>query len=117
MQWLLLVLSLSLNASGNVIAKYAMKEAPANANFSSLILFTVTNWKVLLSMACFSVAFGGYAMVLTKMDLSLAYPIMTTGGFLIILVASFFLFSEHISVMRIIGFLIVIVGIWLISRS
>jgi len=115
--WILLIVSLALNATGNLLAKYAMKDAPSNVGMLSLALYAITSWKVWLGIACFGIAFGGYALVLTKMDLSLAYPIMTTGGFLIIITASFFLFSEHISLLRVIGILLMIAGIWIISRT
>ncbi len=117
MYWFLLTVSLALNAMGNVLAKYAMENAPKNADFVRLALFALGNWKVWVSILCFGMAFGGYSIVLTKLDLSLAYPIMTTGGFLIILTASFFLFSERLSFGRLIGISLLIAGIWIISKT
>ncbi len=116
MYWILLVVSLTLNATGNILAKYAMKDAPSK-NFSSLAIYALTNWKIWLGIMCFGLAFGGYAIVLSKLDLSLAYPIMTTGSFLIIITVSFFLFSEHLSLLRLAGILLMIAGIWMISRT
>ena len=117
MYWVLLVISLTLNAAGNLLAKYAMKNAPSKIGIISLALYTITNWKVWLSVTCFGVAFVGYAVVLTKVDLSLAYPVMTTAGFLIIMFASFFLFSEQVSLLRVIGISLMIAGIWIISKT
>ncbi len=115
--WILLIISLTLNAGGNLLAKYAMKDAPSNIGILSLALYAIANWKIWLSVTCFGVAFVGYAVVLTKMDLSLAYPIMTTAGFLIIMFASFFLFSEQMSLLRVIGISLMIAGIWIISKT
>jgi multidrug transporter EmrE-like cation transporter len=117
MYWILLSVSLVLNATGNILAKYAMKDAPSNQGLYALALYALTNWKVWLGIICFGLAFGGYAIVLSKLDISLAYPIMTTGGFLIIITASFFLFSENLSLTKLIGISLMIAGIWIISRG
>ncbi len=117
MYWFILGVSLVLNAMGNILAKYAMEGAPKDTGIVPLALYALGNWKVWLGILCFGTAFGGYSIVLTKMDLSLAYPIMTTGGFLIILTASFFLFSERLSFARLVGISLLIAGIWIISRT
>jgi len=47
-----------------------------------------------------------YGYVLTKMNLSIAYPIMTSMGFMIVVLASWLFLGERITLIQTIGFLL-----------
>jgi multidrug transporter EmrE-like cation transporter len=66
-------------------------------------------------VVCFAVAFVLYAVSLTKLKLSVAYPIMTSAGFILASLFSHFLFKESVTVTKIIGMVVIVTGIWLVS--
>ncbi|PJZ69623.1 cation transporter [Leptospira perolatii] len=65
-------------------------------------------------IASFGIALLGYRWVLGKgIKLSLAYPVFTSAGFIIVLVASAFLFKEKLNWSQWIGIGCIMVGVWL----
>ena len=57
-----------------------------------------------------------WMIVLSRVELSVAYPMLSLG-YVFVLVASFFLFSEAVSPVRWLGVLVILLGVTLISRS
>ena len=57
-----------------------------------------------------------WIIVLSRVELSVAYPMLSLG-YVFVLVASFFLFNEQISAVRWLGVLVIMLGVTLISRS
>lgn len=116
--WILLIVSLVLNAGANLSLKAGMKSMPINGSILQLstILILLQHLLILLGLALFTVSFVGYSLVLSGMSLSLAYPIMTGGGFVIVVLASLILFAEEASLLRILGIMFIIAGIWIASR-
>ena len=62
----------------------------------------------------FSTAF--WLVVLSRMNLSYAYPFVSLS-YIIMIVASWQLFNENISGLRVLGSLVVALGVFLVSRS
>ncbi len=114
---LLLIAAIVSNASANVLLKIGsvkMQEIKGSLEFLNAIVRNGYVWAGLIN---FALAFILYAKILTSMKLSIAYPIMTSAGFIIVSVASVFLLKEDFSLLRILGLLIVAIGIWLIFVS
>ncbi len=53
---------------------------------------------------------------LSRVDLSVAYPVMSGLVFLLVLGVSAFFFSETITFMRLMGVLLILSGVFAISR-
>ncbi|TGK06421.1 cation transporter [Leptospira fletcheri] len=65
-------------------------------------------------IASFGIALLGYRWVLGKgLKLSLAYPVFTSAGFIIVLLASTFLFKEKLNWSQWAGILLIVAGVWL----
>ena len=75
-----------------------------------------TNIKVLTGFSLYFLSSLFWMLVLAKIDLSYAYPLLSVG-YIVILVASSLLFKEHISMVRWTGALVIMLGVVLISRS
>lgn len=114
MKWVILALAIIFNALANVLIKYGV----AGKSMGSAAAF----WKSMLSLpvvggaAAFIVALGAYAYTLSRMDLSVAYPVMTSSGLILIGIASSAIFGEPIGLARLTGFALLIAGIVLIAR-
>lgn len=76
--------------------------------FSPLILFAIASYG-------FGVIF--YMFMLSRLDLSFLYPVMTALGLVATSIVSAALFHEQISWLRLAGIATMIVGVFLVSRS
>ena len=70
---------------------------------------------VLSSFAAAFIASLAWIAALTKFDLSFAYPFMSLS-FAFVLIFSYFLFNEPITVNKIIGLVFIIVGLYFASK-
>ncbi|MGJ8454390.1 DMT family transporter [Pseudothermotoga sp. U03pept] len=113
---LLLITAIIANALANVFVKVGAPSLETKG-FKQLLLSTVKNVYIWLGLFCFGLAFIFYTMVLTKAKLSVAYPVMTSAGFVIVSLFSYFLFKETFSLWKILGILIIAIGIWIISTT
>jgi multidrug transporter EmrE-like cation transporter len=62
-------------------------------------------------------ALGAYSFALSRLDLSIAYPIMTSLGLVIVALASILLFGETFNGPKIAGTLLIIFGVILLTYS
>lgn len=76
----------------------------------------ITNWWLWLAMFCYAASILLWMSVLSKVEVSFAYPFLSVG-YVVAAVAGYCLFNEHLSPMRIVGILVICVGVILISRS
>ncbi|GBF50869.1 cation transporter protein [Leptospira ryugenii] len=104
------------NALANILMKtssLADAEKPIQANANGLFQ-TLFNPYFILGLASFGLALLGYRFVLGKgLKLSLAYPVFTSSGFIIVLLASAFFFKERLNLTQWIGIVFILIGVWL----
>ena len=112
-----LLCAIVLNASANILLKLGIRNVSENVGLLKLLKAAFGNFYIYLGLFCFGMAFVAYILVLNKMKLSVAYPIMTSSGFVIVSIASVVLFGEHISVLKIVALAVIITGIWMLFLS
>ncbi len=120
---MLLVLTLLLTASaltvtGEVLLKIGINHVTTHVGAFTLdpkvLWATFTDWRVILG---FALVFGGaifWLGVISRVDLSFAYPLLALN-YVIILIPSRILLNESISLMRLIGALIIVIGVIVIT--
>ncbi len=104
MAWFLLFLSLGLGVGGQLFLKRGAGLKGAKWRSSAVWL-----------------GFGAYGLssllwlaVLSRLPLSLAYPVLALG-YVFVVVASRFLFGEKITWSKAIGCLLIVVGVWFLA--
>ncbi len=119
---LLLIIALILNAAANLLMKHAANRAEAAttagtaaAGFAGLAN-TYLNPYFVGGILCFGLNVLIYTQALKKIPISIAYPLMVSLGYLIILGVSFFVFGEKLSLARYFGAGLMIFGLWLLVR-
>ena len=112
-----LVCAILFNAMANILIKVGMvnQDALFQNGAVSAIFTILTNPFAITGIISFGLAFVLYSGVLSKLDLSVAYPIMTGSGFLLVLLASIFLFHEQVNAFRLVGIIAIVFGITVIS--
>lgn len=76
----------------------------------------ITNIYLWLSMACYAVSIVLWMVVLSRVEVSFAYPFLSVG-YVVAAAAGYYLFGESLSATRIAGILVICLGVYLISRS
>jgi multidrug transporter EmrE-like cation transporter len=117
---ILLTLALVLNAAANILMKYSAlrtHEAPAGSGLVER-LATRLHPAFVVGLVLFAMNVFAYQAALRapRMKLSIAYPVMVSGGYLIILVASWLLFRERMGMMQYAGVGLILGGIWMVVR-
>jgi multidrug transporter EmrE-like cation transporter len=91
-----------------------------NINFSltntlSLAINVVRNPYLLTGLFFYGASFLLWLIVLSKLKLSLVYPI-TSLNFVLVILASYFLFGERLSAFQYSGILIIIIGVIILAK-
>jgi len=118
-------LSLYLNLSISIITsvfaqlsmKYGMMTGFRGVNLiSPSLIFIFLNPYILSGIILYLISMFFWINVLSKIDLSVAYPFVSIGVILTVILASITL-SENIPVQRWIGIFIILFGVYLIVSS
>jgi multidrug transporter EmrE-like cation transporter len=118
--FLLAVGSISLNACAQIALRKTMLAVGGPPNYlEGALAFTfailTTPWFI-LGMACYAVSIGVWLIVLSKTEVSAAYPLLSIGYVITAIVGALFL-GEHVSLIRIAGIGLICAGITLIAQS
>lgn len=115
----LILVSVFLGAIGQVLVKYGASALQLNFAGRYLVesIFSILkNIPVMCGIISYGVSFLLWIKVLSKVELSYAYP-MVSIGYIITMFFSYFLFKENISVIRLLGVVFIIIGVILVARS
>lgn len=80
------------------------------------LLRAATNVQVIGGLLLYALSAGLWLIVLTRVDLSFAYPLISMG-YVLVVVLSRVLLHEHVSGVRFLGTLVICFGVYLISRT
>lgn len=103
--WVFLLLSILLNAAASLLLKAATK-----------VTGSVQVLPVGSSIACYGLAFICYFICLRNLPVSIAYPVIT-GGAILIIVLSASLLGELITGAKLLGALLMAIGGLLLLRE
>lgn len=114
--YVILGLAILFNAMANILMKMGMLRVDNNLNIFSMASKSISQPAIPLGIISFVLALVCYLYVLSKLNLSIAYPIMTSLGFLIVILASWTFLKESITAIQIVGFVFIILGVWLTAK-
>ncbi len=114
----LVALSAVFNASASSMMKigFGHQQDLLDEGFLQAAWRIVSNPWAAIGVICFGVSFMFMSAALSRVDLSVAYPVMSGLVFLLVLGVSAFFFSETITFMRLMGVLLILSGVFAISR-
>jgi drug/metabolite transporter (DMT)-like permease len=115
-----ILISVIGGAAGQVLLKKGMGSmGPLTLSLNELgsMLWRIgTNPFVIVGLAVYVGSTVFWLVVLSRVDLSYAYPFASLS-YVLMLIASWLLFSENITALRVTGSFVVMLGVILISRS
>jgi multidrug transporter EmrE-like cation transporter len=108
-----LIVGVLLNAAAQLLLK-------AGTNSLGVITLTRDNWAVephfIAGAACYGVSLIVWILGLSRVPVSIAYPLLSVG-YVINAIAAYYLLGEALTAARWTGIGFIIVGVWLVARS
>lgn len=116
----LILVSVAMSAAAQVLLKFgvqAARTAPGAAlSFLPALLRTLFHPLVVGGLALYGLGAVLWLGALARTELSKAYPFVSLG-FVLTAAAGVLLFNEEISVLRIFGITLIVIGVVLVSQS
>ncbi len=108
----------------NAVAQLALKQGMRQIGEFEFVLANAlpigwqvgTNPFVALGLFCYVVSVGIWILVLSRVEVSLAYPMLSIG-YVVNALAAWWLFGENLTPTRIAGIVVICFGVWLLSRT
>jgi len=118
---LLILASVGLGAVAQVLMKLgmtaaAMREALATGAATPVVLAVLTSPGVMGGLALYGIATVLWLGVLSRVDLSQAFPFVGLS-FVLAAVLGYFVFAEAVSAMRVAGIALIVAGVVLVGRG
>lgn len=116
----LVITGVLLNAAAQLLLKAGTNAVGAFAfsaeNVAPVGLKLATEPHILGGLACYVVSVVIWIMALSRVEVSIAYPMLSVG-YVVNAIAAWYLFGEAVSVMRLTGIGIIILGVYIVARS
>lgn len=119
MNIVLIIISVLLNCSAQILMRKGMLVNGEVNGLQGLLLSIpsmLTNLFLWGAMLCYAISIVTWMAVLSRVEVSYAYPFLSIG-YVLSAVAGYFWFAESISPIRILGIIVICIGVILISRS
>lgn len=116
----LILSSVLLNAFAQILLKKGMMSI-GHFEFSLVQMLPMvgkvsTNLFILLGLICYVISVGIWILVLSRVEVSFAYPFLSIG-YIVTAAIGYLAFGENLSDYRIAGILVICIGVFLISQS
>ena len=116
----LILLGVLLNAAAQLLLKEGMRRighfAFAWANVIPIGMQVAVSPFILAGLFSYVVSVMVWILVLSRVQVSFAYPMLSIG-YIVNAVAAYYLFDESLSLTRIAGIVVIVGGVYLITRS
>ncbi len=110
---------IALNVCGHVFLKVGMNQVGeiGSRSIIDFALSAVANPYVLLGLTGYVSSVGGYIIVLSKTNLSVAYPILMSTGYALVVLVSFIFLKEPFGTVKWAGLTFILIGVVLVSMK
>ncbi|GBC60088.1 4-amino-4-deoxy-L-arabinose transferase [Desulfonema ishimotonii] len=116
----LILLGVLLNACAQLTLKQGMRTIGVFAftpeNLIPIGVRAAVNPFILAGLACYVVSVVVWLMVLSRVEVSYAYPLLSIG-YIVTAFAGQNFFGETIDYVRWTGILVICIGVWLVTRT
>lgn len=103
---------LLLKAGANSVGEFAF----TRANILPVGWQLATEPHILGGLVCYVISVVVWILALSRVEVSIAYPLLSIG-YIVNAFAAWYLFGEAVTVTRLVGIGIIIVGVYVVARS
>jgi multidrug transporter EmrE-like cation transporter len=120
MMMVLILTGVFLNAIAQLCLKQGMNTVGEFSfvweNAWPIALRVMSSPAVIFGLVCYVLSVVFWLLVLSRVDVSYAYPMLSIG-YIVNAIGAYFLFDENLSVMRILAILVIMLGVFLLTKS
>jgi small multidrug resistance pump len=109
-----LVCAIVFNAAANYLLKLGAVAGFTLADWSPAAILR-DNWRALLGLALFALNVFFYFFALRKLPLSIAYPVMVGGTFILVNLCAAWGLGERVSGIGVLGYALIVAGVTVVS--
>lgn len=117
---ILILTGVLLNAFAQLVLKKGMSQIGAiDVNLNSIfhmLLKVSTNFYVFLGLTFYIVSFVVWLMVLSRVEVSYAYPFLSIG-YIIAAIFGYYYFGEAMTISKILGIFIICCGVFILYKN
>lgn len=116
----LIFIGVFLNAIAQLALKQGMRQI-GHFEFTPAVLWDMS-WRiganpyVIFGLACYVVSVAVWLLALSRVDVGFAYPMLSVG-YIVTAVAAYYAFGEALTPVRVAGIAVIMVGVYMISRT
>lgn len=116
----LIIFGVLLNATAQLALKQGMRNIGyfefRLANCGQIFWAVATSPPVLAGLCCYVISVAVWLLVLSRVEVSFAYPLLSIG-YIVTAFAGWRFFNEAMSPTRWGGIVVICIGVWLITRT
>jgi multidrug transporter EmrE-like cation transporter len=109
-----------LNAAAQLLIKAGAQTVGSfsftAANIWRAGLHFALQWQILLGLTCYAVSVVVWILALTRVQVSMAYPMLSLG-YVVTAFAAWWLFGETLTAQKFAGIAVIIAGVVMVARS
>lgn len=109
-----------LNAAAQLLLKAGVRNLGELSlsidTFFSTAVSVGTQLPIIGGLFCYGISVFVWIIGLSRVDVTIAYPMLSLG-YVINAVLAWYLFGEVLSMQRIIGITVILIGVWILARS
>ncbi|MHB1232837.1 MAG: SMR family transporter [Burkholderiales bacterium] len=120
LSWSLIFTGVMLNAAAQLLLKAGTNAigqfAFSKANILPVGWQLVTEPHIFGGMVCYAISLVVWIMALSRVEVSIAYPMLSVG-YVVNALAAWYFFGEAVSITRLIGIGVIILGVYIVART
>lgn len=117
---LMILFTVTTNAAAQIMLKHGMRAVGevrlSTDGMGAVVLSILTNPWVVLGLGTFVVSMASHLVVLSRVELSFAYPFLSLA-YLIVAAYAYFIFGENVGALRLAGYGLICLGTLLVALS
>lgn len=118
--WILLVSGVSLNAAAQLLLKWATSTTGSiDMTWNGLTTAAphlLSHFGLWAGITCYAISVVVWILVLSRTEVGVAYPLLSIG-YIVNAIGATLLFNEPFSASKILGIMIIIVGVFVLTQS
>ncbi len=119
--WLLLLGGVALNAAAQLLLKAATQRSGVLVSDSGIVLWgaatqLLRTYPLWIGLGCYGVSVLLWLGALSRVPVSIAYPMLSIG-YVVNAVAAAFLFAEVLTMGKVTGIVLIVIGVFVLSRA
>lgn len=116
----LILFTMLLNAAAQMLLKAGMNRIGffsfSWANVGPIAWQVVTNPFIMTGIFIYVISISAWLAVLSRVDVGVAYP-LTSLAYILTAIAGYYYFGEPLSFARILGIIIILIGVYLVAQT